>query len=236
MRRSAFVLAAPLVCCVAFAQAPSDPKSKAAPPAALAHPHVKAGGVELTLPGPAAFAEVGDKLRTTIFELMAPASNRLLTAYVPAKNLDELNQGQRKSGLDFYALVEVPRQAEYMDCTPEAFSEVSEGMASSMGSFSKENVAQIEQDTNIRLKSLGAKPLEVGRPEMLGGLFQNADSFGFGMLVAIKQNERSVTMAAGIGVVRVRQRLLFAYLYHVYESPESVSWVRTNLATWVGEI
>jgi len=38
----------------------------------------------LALPALAAdFAEAGDKLRSTFFELLVPSTNRLLTAYVP---------------------------------------------------------------------------------------------------------------------------------------------------------
>lgn len=85
--------------------------------AAAAEPEVKAGGVSLKLPGPASdFAEVGDKLRTTFFALLAPSSNRLLTAYVPAQALERLN-ANASGGLDFYALVEVSRRAEHTDLT-----------------------------------------------------------------------------------------------------------------------
>jgi hypothetical protein len=40
------------------------------------------------------------------------------------------------------------------------------------------------------------------------------------MLAAVKQENRSDTMAMGIGELRVKQRLVFAYLYRKYESPQ----------------
>ena len=56
---------------------------------------LKAGGIALTLPGPANdFVEAGDKLRSTFFELMVP-SNRLVSAYLPAQTLAELNTAKR---------------------------------------------------------------------------------------------------------------------------------------------
>jgi hypothetical protein len=88
----------------------------------------------------------------------------------------------------------------------------------------------------VRLKSLGAGPVDVGHPEMLGGLFQKSDAAGFAMLLAFKQGERSVTMANGTAFVRVRQRLLFMYLFRKYESPDTVNWLRRNLEPWVDAI
>jgi hypothetical protein len=134
---------------------------------------VKAGGVSLTLPGPASdFGEVGDKLRTTIFELLVPSTNRLLSAYIPAKTLAELSGGLPASGLDTYAMVEVVRRHEYSDCTPGAFDQVLKGAEPAMGKFDAEKVGQLEQEMNIHLKSIGTKPIEMGHPEMLGAIFQ----------------------------------------------------------------
>jgi hypothetical protein len=206
-------------------------------PAAAADPEFKAGGVALVLPGPSGdFVEVGDKLRTTFFELMAPASNRLLSAYVPSTSLTALNSGKVPAGLDIYAMVEVPRQAEYADVTPEAFAQVLQGMESSMGKLDAKTLENVEQELSVRLKSLGAGSVEIGRPEMLGGLFRKPDAASVAMLLAYKQGDRTVTMAGGIGFIRIRQRLIFAYLFRRYESPDTVSWLRKNLEPWVDAI
>jgi len=204
--------------------------------AIAADPKIKAGGTELTLPGPGSgFAEAGDKLRTTFFELLAPSSNRLLSAYVPEKTLERLNAG-RSDELDIYAMVEVPRRAEYSDVTPQAFEQVLKGVEPSMGKLQL-NVGELQQEMNTRLQSLGTKPIDIGHPEMLGGIFRKSNAAGFAMLLAVKQGEdRSDTMAAGMAVLRVKQRLVFAYLYRKYESPETVSWVRKNLEVWCDAI
>jgi len=196
-------------------------------------PEVKAGGVMLTLPGPARdFAEVGDRLRTTVFELFAPAANRLLTAYLPARYLGDSNGGKAVSSFDVSAMVEVPRQAEYIACKPQNFAELLKGLESTMGKFDADHVEQVENELNIRMKSLGTKPIEMGHPEMLGGIFQKTDASGYAMLMALKQEDRSVTMACGFAVLRVRERVLFAYLYRKYESPDTVRSLRKDTETW----
>jgi hypothetical protein len=201
-------------------------------PAIGADPEVKAGGVVLVLPGPANdFAQAGDKLRTTFFELLVPSVNRLLSAYVPARTLAELDAGKTPGKLDVYAMVEVLRQAEYADCTPEIFDQV----VSSMGSFDMTKV-DVQQELDARLKALGSKPIELGRPEMLGGIFRKPDAAGFAMLLAVKQDNSTSTMAGGIGLVRVKQRVIFLYLYNKYESPDTISWLHKNLEAWCDAI
>jgi hypothetical protein len=205
--------------------------------AAGAEPEVKAGGVSLTLPGPTGgFAEVGDRLKTTFFELLAPSTNRLLTAYVPTQALEQLNAGKASGGLDIYALVEVSRRTEYTDLTSQAFQKLLESMGPALGKLDTQKVGDVTEEINIRLKSLGTKPIEVGHPEMLGGIFQKADSSGFAMLMAVKQENRSQTMAMGFAALRVKQRLVFAYLYRKYESPETVNLLRKGLEEWADAI
>ncbi len=217
-----------LSCLASFGQGPSAPA--AAKPAEA--PHAKAGGVDLAVPGPGGFPEVGDRLRTTVFEVLTPTSNRLLTAYVPAETLAELSSGKIGDGLRHYAMLEVPRQGEYVDCTPEAFAQVQEGMEAAMGKLDSKTLGDAADELNLRLKSLGSKPLEAGRPEPLGGLYKKPSSSGFAMLLAFKQGERSFTMVTAIGVLRVKQRILFAYLYQRYESPQTVHGLGKELEMW----
>jgi hypothetical protein len=204
--------------------------------AALAQPTpvvVKAGDVDLTLPAPGKeFVEVGPKLRTMLFELMAPATNRLIAAYAPTQQAVDLNAGKKIAGLDAYALVEVPRQAEYIDCPPEAFDEILKGMEPAFGALDKARLGALEEELNIHLKTLGAKALEIGKPEMLGGVFRKTDAAGYAMLAPYKDAERTLTMASTIVVVRLRRRLIFAYFYRKYESPETVQKLRKEGEAW----
>ena len=201
--------------------------------ARAADPEFKAGGVALTLPGPGSdFVESGDKLRTTFFELLAPASNRLLSAYLSAQTMADFGAGKTAPKLDVYALVEVPRKAEYADCTPNAFEQVVKGFEPAMGKLGSKDYGEIEQEMNLRLKTLGTKPIAVDQPQMLGGIFQKTDAAGYAMLTAYKAGDRSVTMAGGFALLRVRQRLLFAYLFAKYDSPDTVTWIRKNLESW----
>lgn len=215
------------VCAGAFAQT-----------ASTAHPvSMKAGGVELVLPAPSpGFAEVGDRLRTGVFELLAPSSNRLLSAYLPAQYLADARAGKIAPTMDTYAMVQVPRRAEYADCTPEAFDSVLKGLVGGGPKLDTPEVKASLDEISLRLKALGGKPIELGRPEMLGTIFQKKDAAAMAMLLSMKQGENAATMACGLAVFRVRQRLVFAYLYQKYGSPESVDWIRKNIEAWADAI
>lgn len=109
-------------------------------------------------------------------------------------------------------------------------------MGPGLGQLDAQKLGDVTEEINIRLKSLGTKPIDVGHPEMLGAVFQKADASGFAMLMAVKQENRSDTMAGGLAVLRVKQRLVFAYLFRKYESPETVNLLRKELEAWTGAI
>ncbi len=199
-------------------------------------PEAKAGGVPLVLPAPPGdFVEVGDKLRSMFFELLTPSPNRLLTAYAPPSKIDMIGK-IKDPGLDGYGMIEVLRQAEYTDITPDAFEQVVKAMDTSLGKVAAEQAGVTADEINLRLKQLGRKPIEAGHPEMLGGFFREADGAGYGMLTAYKQDEKTLTMASGMAVVRVKQRLIFAYIFRKYESPDTVALVSRDLGSWVDSI
>lgn len=171
-----------------------------------------------------------------VFELLTPSSNRLLSAYVSEKTRTELLNGTASGGLGFYAMVQVSRRAEYADVTPEAFAQVSKGIESSTGPVNARQAGETVDEINMRLKVLGAKPVAVDRPEIIGALFRKPDALGWAMLMGVQSGDRNVTMAGAIATIRTRQRLLFAYLYHPYESPKTLDLLRSTLEVWADEI
>jgi len=188
------------------------------------------------IPGPTKdFEEVGDKLRTTVFEVLAPASNRLLSAYLPSVTLRDL-AGKAANGMDIYGMVEVPRQAEYQNCTPEAFEQVLKSVEPALGRLETDKFRQIEQEMQSRLKLLDVRQIEMSPPQMLGGIFKKDNAAGFAMLMNYKLGDHSVAMAGGTGILRVKNRLLFVYLFQKYESPDTVAQLRQGLEVWVDSI
>jgi len=209
--------------------------------AEAADTEVRAGGIALTLPAPSSdFRESGDKLRTTVFELIVPSVNRLVSAWAPPQELAKLREGKASGGLDAYAMVEVLRQLEYDDCTPEAFQQLLKSAGASTGELVGKAMEDMgkgaTEEMNARLKSLGQRSIEMNHPENPGALFQRTDAYGFAALTTYKQGDRSVTMATVTAVIRVRQRVLFAYIFRKYESPDTVISIGKDLEVWADGI
>ncbi len=150
----------------------------------------RAGGFDLTLPVPEKFEDVGERFRTTVFELMVPSANRLVGAFAPAAEIAKMNEGRASGGLAVYAMIQVPRQLEYTDCTPQTFQQMLKGAGAPAEELAREQAAQ---EMNLRLKSFGQKSINVGGTEDLGSVFRKTDAYGSATLATYSQDERSVT-------------------------------------------
>jgi hypothetical protein len=234
MRLNLLVMLMASAALVASAQREVDSSGKA-----KGVPQAKIGGVELLLPNPDGdFTEVGDRLRTTVFELLAPSTNRLLTAYVSSKTQQNLLSGNATGGLGTYGMVEVPRRAEYADLTSQAFDELANNVAASLGVVTAKVTIDAEDEINVRLKALGGKPLGIDRPEMVGVLFRKTDAFGWAMLMGVKggDNDARAAVAMASALIRVKQRAVFVYVYRPYESPETIDYLRKLIDSWMDRI
>lgn len=81
---------------------------------------VKVGGVPTQVPPPTTnFSDVTDNYRG-VLELSVPSVNRLLCGFVLSSEVPIRAQ----SSLSYYALVEIPRRAEYVVFKPEDFNKV----------------------------------------------------------------------------------------------------------------
>ena len=135
-------------------------------------------------------------------------------------------------------MVEVPRRAEYADITPQQFDQVTKNMAASLGETATKKTGDVEDEINVRLKALGAKPLTIDHPEMVGEVFRKTDAIGWAMLIGVKGPDSDATsrMAGVLAVIRARQRILFAYIYRPYESPETIDSLRKMANSWTDQI
>jgi|SRR6185437_15660280 len=177
-------------------------------------PKVKAGGIELYLPGPEGdFIEVGDRLSTTVFDLLTPSSNRLLTAYLSRQMQQNMLNGTRPAGgLGLYAMVEIPRGAEYTDVRPQDFQDLVKTVTTSLGTSVDQAVSNTTDEINARVKELGGKPIAVDHPEIVGSLLHKPDFTGWAMLASIKSGDTGAKMVVMTTMIHVSRRVLFAYL------------------------
>ena len=144
-----------------------------------------------------------------------------------------MNKDGAPQGLDTYAMIQVPRQLEYADCTPEAFQQMLKSTGAPAGEVVRERALE---EMNVRLKSFGQGSIDVGGTQDLGAVFRKTDAYGSVTLTKYSLGERSVTMSAATAVIRVRQRVMFAYVFNKYQSPETVLSIGKNREAWTDSI
>lgn len=201
-------------------------------------PRFMVGGKEMVLPGPSNdFEEVGDRLRTTFFEMLTHPSDRLVAAYITSQTLADLTAGKATNGLGVSGMVETPRSQEYADCTPESFREVAAGIKQSLGETDSDRLAgQIQGAMGDRLNSVGLKSVELAGFKLVGTAFQKRDASGYLVQEVVQQGNRKILMIGGISALRVKERLILVCLFRKNESPDTVSSVRTDLENWADRL
>lgn len=196
----------------------------------------RVGLKSIVIPAPSAdLVETGPDYRV-LLENLAPTNNRLVAGFLTS---DELNKLQTATAsLSQYALVEVPRRAEFADITPDMFKQIDAGLASQFGGSMDATIKDQQEEINRRLKSLGqgSTTVTLDKPLPLGALFAKTDASGYGEIMPVSVNGVTEKMAVGISVFRVHERVLFFYLYTPYKDENTVSWIRATSQKWADAI
>jgi hypothetical protein len=196
----------------------------------------RVGLKSIVIPQPTAeLAETGSDYRV-MFELLAPNTNRLVAAFLRPDDLKSRIAGS--ADLSQYALVEVPRRAEFATVTPELFKQVSAGMAQQFGAAVELSLKDEQDEINRKLKSLNgtASTISLEKPLMLGTFFSKPDACSFGMILQMASNGNQKKLATAVTVMRVQERVLFLYTYAEYLNEDSVNRLRTTAEQWADAV
>jgi hypothetical protein len=197
----------------------------------------RSGLKSIIIPSPTAdLSEIGPDYRV-LMESMVPNTNRLLAAFLTAEDSANLRSGVSK-GFPRYALVENLRRAEFIDVDAESFKQVSDGMATQFGAALNASTKDLEEELNRKLKAMRGTDtaMTLDKPIQLGAFFSKPNACSFGVIQPISAAGISVKMVAGVTVLRVQNRLLYAYVYSVYKDEDSVQWVRKTSQQWADAI
>jgi hypothetical protein len=191
----------------------------------------------IVIPAPTAdLSELGPDYRVVI-ENLVPDTNRLIAAFLSAEDSANVRSGISK-GFSRYALVENLRRAEFVEVDAETFKQVSDGMAQQFGATLNASMKDEEEEINRKLKAMRGvdTTMSFDKPLQLGAFFSKPNACGFGIIQQISAAGSSMKMVAGIMVLRVQNRLIYAYLYSAYKDEDSVQWVRKTSEQWADAI
>jgi hypothetical protein len=205
--------------------------------ASAAAPTYRAGLKSIAIPAPTSgLIEIGPDYRV-LFETFAPNTNRLIAAFVLPSEAAALRTGGTED-VSTYALVEVPRAAEFKEITPEIFKQVAEAVGTEFGANLDADIKAGTDELNQRLKDLNSSVagITMDKPVPLGTLFAASDEDGFGLLMQASAQGSTVKMAMAVVLVRVQDRVVFGYLYTTYKDADTVRWLSTKSRAWADAI
>jgi hypothetical protein len=216
---------------------PSQTPPAASQPAPTQPGAFSVGERAIVLPSPsAALVEAGSNGRASL-DYLVPQTNRMVAAFVTPADLAYLVASQLRA-LSVYAVVEVPRSAEFTDATAADFASVVRVMNQQFGDIIQGAVKDQQDEINQRLKAYNANAatITLDKPVQLGNWFTKTDAVGYGILMPVSAAGKTTNMAGGIVVVRVNERLLFAYYYAVVKDAATLPSVRSATEAWADSI
>lgn len=167
-----------------------------------------------------------------------PPYNRLIAAFVP---FDQLGSSNGKTP-DRIALVAVSRQFESKNISESDFKMIVQDVAKQFDTTAESYANNNEEEFNQKLKALDLENVKVtfDKPISLGALFSLPNAAGFGTILKVSASnsvpspavESSSTKALSVLFVRLKNRVVFAYIFADYENRETASWIRQASEDW----
>lgn len=189
---------------------------------------VSVGRATLQLPIPESFVEVGTKNRMIP---MVP-SNRLLAWFAMPEDMKHFDS-EAAHELKRHIQIQLLKESENRDFSAYEFATI----ASELSKLQDESHASAVQEINKILKKVGdpekgGPPIRISEPKSLGTSFKSDNAMGFSMLMSFATNEQGLRsahpIACGAAVVRVKQKLLYVYVYSIVDGMDSIDWVKTK--------
>lgn len=209
------------------------------PPAAVAAVKIesfKAGGTPIKIPAPDAdLIEVGYDVREQM-EIFVPSSNRLLCGFMREVDIPRFVKGEENFILPKYASVQVARQGEYQNFKTTDFKDLVVYVKDSLGAEMAAITEESEAEFNRRMESMNLEKISFGKPVQLGTFFSKDNTYSFGMLVTNSDGKMSWTMVIGTTFVRVKNRLLFVYIFANHKDDATIAMVRKTSEQWADAI
>ncbi|MDD4202171.1 MAG: hypothetical protein PHQ52_01760 [Candidatus Omnitrophica bacterium] len=196
----------------------------------------KAGGIPISIPQPCVdLVEVGYDVREQM-EIFVIPQNRLLSAYMIPSEIPRFSSGEENFVLSKSAAIQVFRQGEYQAFGESDFNELVEYEKSAAGAELSSIATDTEAEMNRRMDSLNLEQVKINTPLDLGALFSKPNAYSFGMIVKYSDNVKTWTTVIATTYIRVRDRLLFAYVTATYKDSETIAMVSKVSEEWADAI
>jgi len=201
----------------------------------------EAGGVAIAIPAPwQGMVELGAD-RRGFMEQFVPPYNRLIAGFVNADDASKVGPGVVKAPPRI-AMMSVSPQYESTDIREDGFRMIVDNVRKQFDVTAENYAKTNEEEFNRRMTSLDLDNIRItmDKPVSLGCLFSTPNSAGFGTILQASATnsdekpakDRSMQKALSVLFIRVKNRVLFGYVFADYEGPDTVKWLRKVSQDW----
>ncbi|HEV2802824.1 MAG TPA: hypothetical protein VGW12_20300 [Pyrinomonadaceae bacterium] len=168
----------------------------------------------------------------------------LLAVHVPKEVLDKLRVGIKEE-LPFYTHVTIPKQFREVDFSATDFSAIISYVQSDSGKvfdLSSPEMKSLRDARNKNLTELLEREAKIdfSKPVNLGEIVKTPTIYATLLLIKTKLQvgglQRDLVFVNGMGIVRVKQRVIFAHTFKIFKSEEDFAMVKEFSKKWLDEI
>jgi hypothetical protein len=231
----------------AAAQSPAQSQPAARPaqataPDALFH----LGERDVLIPAPEGFVEATSRSERVkmAFEATEGEGLDLLAVHLPADVLRRMERGENPEP-DFYTKVSVSKRLRVINSSQQDLASLAAYMRANSSKVFDFNSPALQEQLKRQNKGLSEllkqdAAIDFSKPVNLGEIASTPDSFGTLLLVKTKfksgEVEKEKMLLSGICFVRVRDRIIFIYTYHVFNSEGDADVLREFSKRWMADI
>lgn len=237
----ASLIAAVIVCLFGAAVQAQDHEARQAKSSS-----VRLGNKTILIPDPEGFQEATsqfESFKARVEATEAPQNDALLS-HLPVSDCELIRKGLNAT-YNHYTKVSVLKVARELTASRALLAEAVDDFRKNVGTFLDPNgeaMKKFERHVEQGLSRLDSRETKVdfSKPQLLGEFDVRPDVNSFLILMAFTINsggsERTVPVLATTTFVRVRERIIFVYVYKKYESNADMDTIKRFTTKWTTSI
>jgi hypothetical protein len=195
------------------------------------------GIVTIAVPPPADYTEAfaGSPQLREYFAGPTKAIAGVLAGYIPAKALQRLRQTGRPEEIDSFALLGTSPELRSVTVTTDYFEAMAKKLRTGLG----DALARSEPDIAAAVAEIGKRigsDVRTQGSQALGIFDDRANRIGILLATPYTFDGTPISILAANTLIRVRGRLLFAYVYTRHLEPEAVTRLASDARSWTDAI
>lgn len=185
---------------------------------------IEVGGMAISIPLPAnGFVKIKDE-KQIIAQGQVPPQNKLLALFL----------SKEPANLTKKMTIQVPKDLEFIDCSPSAFDELKLNLKSTFSI----GLSKVINDVNAQLPNIEdiIGKVKVGEMKTIGNIFENTNAVNIMAITSYNTDQGVKKVLGGVGCIRIKNRAIFIYVSSLFENEESFKWVYSTTIGWTKSI